>query len=167
MDKMVRLCLAEMTKEQQGRQIEIIIDELPACTGDPILLKQVWTNLLSNALKYTSKKEAARIEIGCRPGRRLLANRQPPSGESSATEMVYFVKDNGAGFDMKYAGKLFGVFQRLHGTSDFEGTGVGLAIVQRIVQHHGGGIWAEAKLGEGATFSFTLAVNEPLGERRP
>lgn len=111
---------------------------LPRCHGDDGLLAQVWTNLLSNALKYTRLREFPQIEVGFRVG-------------------AYFVRDNGAGFDMRYAGKLFGVFQRLHRADEFEGTGVGLAIVQRIVHRHGGEVWAEATPQEGATFYFTLA----------
>ena len=155
-DKIVRRCLEELAKEQQGRQLEIEIGELAPCQADPTLLKLVWTNLISNALKYTRKQEIARIAIGCRTQPRVAAEGQPPYPESTSPEIVYFVKDNGAGFDMKYAKKLFGVFQRLHRAADYEGTGVGLAIVQRIVQRHGGRIWAEAALDEGATFSFTL-----------
>jgi light-regulated signal transduction histidine kinase (bacteriophytochrome) len=146
-DKIVRLCLAEMQKEQEGRRLQVTIDDLPPCQADPTLLKQVWTNLLSNALKYTRKKEIATIRVGCRAQPR-------PSG--FGTEAVYFVEDNGAGFDMKYAHKLFGVFQRLHRAADYDGTGVGLAIVQRIVNRHGGRVWGEARLEQGATFSFTL-----------
>jgi signal transduction histidine kinase len=145
--KLVRQCLAEMQTEQNGRQVELVVGELPECQADPTLLKQVWINLLSNALKYTRKREAARIVIDCR-------TEPAPSGLGMQT--VYFVTDNGAGFDMKYAHKLFGVFQRLHRAADFDGTGVGLAIVQRIVTRHGGRVWAEAKLNQGATFSFTL-----------
>jgi signal transduction histidine kinase/CHASE3 domain sensor protein len=156
-DKIVRRCLEEMAKEVQGRKVEIVIGDLPACRADSILLKQVWTNLLSNALKYTRKQELARIEIGCRTEPRLAADGQPSAPGGADSELVYFVKDNGAGFDMKYIGKLFGVFQRLHRAADYEGTGVGLAIVQRIVQRHGGRIWADAKPNQGATFYFTLA----------
>jgi light-regulated signal transduction histidine kinase (bacteriophytochrome) len=155
-DKIVRRCLAEMTKEQEGRQVEIVIGELPPCNADPSLLKQVWTNLLANALKYTRKREVVRIEIGSRTQVRVAAEGQPSAPDGAGSEVVYFVKDNGAGFDMKYIGKLFGVFQRLHRTADYEGTGVGLAIVQRIINRHGGRIWADAKLDEGSTFSFTL-----------
>jgi len=149
----VKQCLEDMKKEQEGRNIEIVVGELPSSLADPGLLKQVWTNLISNALKYTRRTEHARVEIG--------ANVRPrtPDGEHSPDDkpqVVYFVQDNGAGFDMTYANKLFGVFQRLHRASEYEGTGVGLAIVQRIVQRHGGQIWGKGVPNEGATFSFTL-----------
>jgi light-regulated signal transduction histidine kinase (bacteriophytochrome) len=154
--KIVHWCLDEMARERHGRKVEIVIGDLPACRGDAVLLKQVWTNLLSNALKYTRKQEIARIEIGSRTQPRLAADGQPSAPDDAGPELVYFVKDNGAGFDMKHIGQLFGVFQRLHTAAEYEGTGVGLAIVQRIVQRHGGRIWAEAKPNQGATFSFTL-----------
>ncbi|HEY3323685.1 MAG TPA: ATP-binding protein [Planctomycetota bacterium] len=150
--KIVRLCLEEMETEQAGRKLEISIGDLPSCQADPTLLKQVWLNLLSNALKYTRKKDVAHLEIGCRTQPRALTD----GHTFSDTERVYFVKDNGAGFDMKYVSKLFGVFQRLHRAVDYEGTGVGLAIVQRIIHRHGGRVWGEAEVNQGATFSFTL-----------
>jgi signal transduction histidine kinase len=139
-DKLVRAVLEDLNSEREGRQIEIQIGELPSCQGDPALLKQVWTNLLSNAVKYTRHRNPAVIEIGCK----------------AEQENVYFVRDNGVGFNMKYVHKLFGVFQRLHRADQFEGTGVGLAIVQRVIHRHGGRVWAEAALDHGATFNFTL-----------
>ncbi len=145
--RLVRATLAELKAQQEGRQIDLRIGELPTCTGDPALLKQVWINLLSNALKYTQKREATVVEIGC---------------EAKPEGNVFFVRDNGTGFDMRYAGKLFGVFQRLHRAEDYEGTGVGLAIVQRIIHRHGGRIWAEAAVDRGATFYFTVE-----GETKP
>jgi light-regulated signal transduction histidine kinase (bacteriophytochrome) len=120
---------------------ELQISPMPPVQADPALLKQVWVNLLSNAIKFTRTTPNARIEIG--------------SFEQSG-ETVYFIRDNGVGFDMAYADKLFGVFQRLHRSEDFEGTGVGLAIIQRIISRHGGQIWAESYPDRGATFFFTL-----------
>ena len=137
----VQNVLRALREEQEDRQVEIVINDLPDCSADPLLLKQVYVNLLSNALKYSRKQEVARIEVG---------------SQMSGGTCIYFVRDNGVGFDMEYAGKLFGVFQRLHRPEDFEGVGVGLAIVQRIVGRHGGRVWAEAAVGQGATFYFTL-----------
>ncbi|HYM89433.1 MAG TPA: PAS domain S-box protein [Nitrospiraceae bacterium] len=127
-----------------GRQIDLIIGDLPSCQGDRRLLKLVWTNLLMNAFKYTKYRNEAKIEVGWMPN------------DASAEAVTYYIKDNGVGFDMKYVHKLFGVFQRLHQKEDFDGTGVGLAIVQRIVQRHGGRIWGEGKVDSGATFSFSV-----------
>jgi light-regulated signal transduction histidine kinase (bacteriophytochrome) len=117
------------------------LDPLPAASGDEALMRQVFVNLLSNAVKFTRHRKRAEIEIGA---------------QSDVEYHTYYVRDNGVGFDPKYSDKLFGVFQRLHRDDEFEGTGVGLALVQRIVQRHGGHIWAKAKLNEGATFYFTL-----------
>ncbi|MCX7923799.1 MAG: PocR ligand-binding domain-containing protein [Clostridia bacterium] len=124
-----------------GRSITLILNELPPICGDKSMLKLVFINLISNAVKFTKTREQAIIEIGCLKER---------------NERIYYVKDNGVGFDMGYAHKLFGVFQRLHSSEEFEGTGVGLSTVQRIIQRHGGRIWAEAKVNEGAIFYFTL-----------
>jgi light-regulated signal transduction histidine kinase (bacteriophytochrome) len=123
------------------RNVRVNIDSLPPGQGDPSLIQQVLYNLLSNAWKFTAKNPDAEVRIGA---------------EQNGHGTVYFVRDNGAGFDMKYADKLFGVFQRLHRDDEFPGTGVGLAIVQRIISRHGGRIWAEARVNEGATFYFTL-----------
>jgi PAS domain S-box-containing protein len=142
MDRLVRDALEDLSPDRQGREVEIRVSPLPPGSGDTAMLKQVWVNLLSNAIKYTRKREAAAIEVGA---------------ESGSGETVYFVRDNGTGFDMRYAEKLFGVFQRLHRAEDFEGTGVGLAIVQRIVHRHGGRVWAESAPDQGATFHFTLS----------
>jgi PAS domain S-box-containing protein len=139
--KLVGGVLESLNSQLEGRHIDIRIGELPECQGDAGLLNQVWVNLISNALKYTRRRETAAIEIGCK---------------LEHDENVYFVRDNGAGFNMRYVDKLFGVFQRLHRADEFEGTGVGLAIVQRIIHRHGGRIWADAALNQGATFSFTL-----------
>jgi signal transduction histidine kinase len=134
----------ELQVEMKGREVALTVGELPRVTADPSLLRLVFTNLISNALKFTSKGRKAEVEIGCteRPG-----------------ELVVFVKDNGAGFDMKYADKLFGVFQRLHRADEFEGTGIGLANVRRIINRHGGRTWAEGRVGAGATFYFSLSTH--------
>jgi PAS domain S-box-containing protein len=141
-----RQALQDLRQEQDGRRVDIAIGDLPQCRADPVLLKQVFVNLLSNALKFTRQREFSRIEVGWRD-----ANGNP----------VYFVKDNGAGFDMRYGDKLFGVFQRFHKAEEYEGTGVGLAIAQRVIQRHGGSIWAEARVNQGATFFFTLKGGRP------
>lgn len=139
--RLVQDALDELGPAREKRQIDLRIGDLPPCEGDPALLKQVWVNLLSNALKYTQKRQTAIVEIGFRQ----------ENGQG-----VYFVSDNGTGFDMRYSHKLFGVFQRLHRADEFEGTGVGLAIVQRVLHRHGGSIWADATPDRGAAFSFTL-----------
>ena len=138
-EKVVRGILEEF-KNSSSYSGSIIVNPLSPVRADHAMLTQVWTNLISNALKYSAKKEDSRIEIGYNEGR----------------ELVFYVKDNGAGFDMEYAHKLFGVFQRLHTIEEFEGTGVGLSIVKRIITKHGGRVWAEGKVDEGATFYFTL-----------
>jgi hypothetical protein len=146
---MVREIVDELCKESGSRSIDVRTGDLPTVIGDAVLLRQVFVNLLSNSFKFTRNKTRALIEVGCR---------------HQAAETIYFVRDNGAGFDMQYAGKLFGVFQRLHGNAEFEGTGIGLSLVQRIIQRHGGRIWAEAAPGKGAIFEFTLSGEEGARE---
>jgi light-regulated signal transduction histidine kinase (bacteriophytochrome) len=142
--------IADLRAECAGRQVEWKIGSLPFVECDPALMKQVFQNLLSNALKFTRPRSQAVIEVG---------------QKDQEGAPVAFVRDNGVGFSMKYADKLFGVFQRLHRPEDFEGTGVGLATVQRIIQKHGGRIWAEAELDKGATFYFTLGIPETSDHR--
>ena len=139
-NELVDEVLLEMTNAGKSKA-DIKINTLENVPADYSLLRQVWVNLLSNAIKYSSKKEHPQIEVGCMV---------------SDNEVVYFVKDNGAGFNKAHMHKLFGVFQRLHTTNEFEGTGIGLAIAHRIVCKHGGRIWAESKINEGATFYFAL-----------
>jgi light-regulated signal transduction histidine kinase (bacteriophytochrome) len=141
--------IMEFEPETKGRDIDWRIGELPAVTGDRAMLHMVLVNLISNALKFTHKLAKAEIEVGCQPG--------------LETETVVFVRDNGAGFDMQYADKLFGVFRRLHGSDEFEGTGIGLANVRRIITRHGGRTWAEGKVNEGATIYFALPKTSPSG----
>ncbi|MDD1678316.1 MAG: PAS domain S-box protein, partial [Methanomicrobiales archaeon] len=133
--------LEEIHAELDHRQVDITIHDLPLCSADPAMLKLVFQNLLSNSLKFTRSRAKGEIEVGSYP---------------KGNRTVYYVKDNGIGFDMRYVHKLFGVFQRLHTASEYEGTGVGLAIVQKIIQRHGGNVWAESEIGKGATFYFTL-----------
>ena len=147
--KLVHQALADLRGEQQGRRVEISVGDLPVYQADPAMLTQVFTNLLDNALKYTRKRDVAVIEIGCRD-----------DGDRPG-EPVCFVKDNGVGFDMRYVDKLFGVFQRLHPSDEYEGTGVGLAMVQRVIHRHGGRVWAESEVDKGATFYFTLGGKPP------
>jgi len=131
----------ELHSEIEGRDIDWQISSLPVIQGDPFMLRQAIINLLSNALKYTRKCERPRIEIGA---------------TESDDETTFFIRDNGVGFDMQYADKLFGVFQRLHAATEFEGTGIGLANVWRVIQRHGGRVWAEGEVNVGAAFFFTL-----------
>jgi light-regulated signal transduction histidine kinase (bacteriophytochrome) len=134
----------ELEPDLKGRALTWETGDLPEVEGDPTLLHQVFFNLISNAVKYTRKRESARIEIG--------------SKVSTDNNITIFVRDNGAGFEMDYVDKLFRVFQRLHKAQDFEGTGIGLAIVRRIVERHGGRAWAEGAPGNGATFYVSLPM---------
>lgn len=147
MNALVHSALEDLADQQKGRQIVLQVAHLPACEGDPVLLKQVWINLLSNALKYTQKRADTVIEVG---------------STTKDNKTAWLVRDNGAGFDMRYAHKLFGVFQRLHRAEDYAGTGVGLAIVQRVIHRHGGQVWAESVPDQGATFYFTLGNQTSL-----
>jgi light-regulated signal transduction histidine kinase (bacteriophytochrome) len=125
------------------------------------MLRQVWVNLIANAVKYSRPRDPAVIEIGCvGMGERSGALAAPVLGAPAGAEWVFFVRDNGVGFEMEYVGKLFGVFQRLHRAEEFEGTGIGLANVQRIIHRHGGRVWAEGKVDVGATFYFTLPKSQ-------
>jgi PAS domain S-box-containing protein len=141
MTAMARHEFDKCAKQAPGRDIRLQLHPLPPAQCDPHLLPHVWTNLISNAVKYTRGKPVAEIEI---------------TGRVDGGELVYCVKDNGAGFDMRYVDRLFGVFQRLHANTEFEGTGVGLALVKRVIERHGGRVWAEGKIGEGAAFYFKL-----------
>lgn len=141
LDDLVLRVTADLQAKEPDRGVDIRIGKLGRCEGDPSLLEQVLVNLLSNALKFTRGRHPGIIEVGC---------------TTQQDGAVYFVRDNGAGFDMQYADRLFTVFQRLHSVTQFEGTGVGLSIAQRIVERHGGRIWAESEVGKGATFHFTI-----------
>jgi PAS domain S-box-containing protein len=138
----IREILQELRSDPDTERVEFVIGDLPPCHGDPTLFKQVFTNLLSNAIKFTRTREHPKVETGFVD----MEGRQ-----------VYFIRDNGIGFDMKYADKIFGVFQRLHDAGEYEGTGVGLAIVYRIIELHGGSIWVESTPGKGTTFYFTCS----------
>jgi signal transduction histidine kinase len=140
----------ELAPDLVGRDVEFQLQPLPPGRGDPRLIRQVLANLLGNAVKYTRKQEHATIVMGC---------------QVTAASTVYYVRDNGVGFDMRHADEVFKVFRRLHTAADFPGTGIGLASVQRIINRHGGEVWAEGRPTEGATFYFTL-TREPVGTER-
>jgi signal transduction histidine kinase len=143
MTDLVRRVAASLIEQKRERDVQLRIDELPNCKADGSLLEHVFTNLLSNAIKFTGQRNPAQIEVGA---------------FKDASGQVYYVRDNGVGFDMKYSDKLFGVFQRLHSQADFAGTGIGLSIVHRIIRRHGGRAWAESAPQKGATFYFSLPV---------
>ncbi|HVT02069.1 MAG TPA: response regulator [Thermoanaerobaculia bacterium] len=145
MSQLVREVIEEALQSHQGQRPEIEVGPLPPAEADRGLMRQVWMNLISNAFKYSSKSPDPTIEV---------------RGRKEGSRNVYSIRDNGAGFNMNYYDKLFGVFQRLHSAHEFGGTGVGLAIVQRVVTRHGGRVWAEARVNEGAMFSFTLPTEE-------
>jgi len=141
MSQLVEETWQELKRTVPDRRLALKMNNLPPGWGDRSLMKQVYVNLFSNAIKFTGKQDAAMIEAG---------------GYENGNENVYYIKDNGVGFDMKYHDKMFGAFQRLHPAAEYEGTGIGLTIVQRIIHHHDGRVWAEGKLNEGAIFYFAL-----------
>jgi len=149
-DSLVHEVIESLQSEISNRNIKITTQDLPECEADPSLLRQIFVNLISNSIKFSRKQKEPVIEIG----------HTNQTIEDRVIHSYFYVKDNGVGFDMKFYDKLFGVFQRLHRAEDYEGTGVGLAIVERIVKKHGGNIWAESSVGEGTTFYFTLGESE-------
>ncbi len=151
---LVDAVVSQIGHDTEGRVVDwVVAPDLPVVQGDALLLREVWANLIGNAYKYTRPRERTRIEVGW--------SVDPVAG------YTFFVRDNGVGFDTKYAQKLFGVFQRLHRASEFEGTGIGLALTRRIIERHGGSIWAESQLGEGSTFYFSLPFEGPYGFGSP
>jgi light-regulated signal transduction histidine kinase (bacteriophytochrome) len=151
LQRLVKEVIAELGQEARGRDIAWKIGALPVCNGDRSMLRLVVVNLISNAVKFTRMRRPAEIEIGC--------------VDRNKNEVEVFVRDNGAGFDMQYVNKLFGVFQRLHLAEEFEGTGIGLATVQRIIHRHGGKVRADGKVDHGATFYFSLPNAQVAVER--
>lgn len=147
MQRLVEDVVASLQRKFPERNIEFQVGALPNAAGDPGLIEQVWMHLLSNAVKFTQNRENAKVEVNGAPGE---------------NEIIYSVRDNGAGFDMKYQAKLFGLFQRFHTEKEFEGIGAGLALVKRIIQRHDGRVWAEAAPGEGATFYFSLPAGQGI-----
>jgi len=145
MEKMARAVAAELMASDPGGKLQMEIEPIPATRGDSAMLRQVFVNLLSNAIKFSRHNATPKIHVGA---------------SVKDNETIYYVKDNGAGFDMQFADKLFGVFQRLHSSNEFEGTGIGLAIVKRIITRHGGRVWAEGRVNEGATLYFALPTTE-------
>jgi PAS domain S-box-containing protein len=144
MQSMAKAVFKELSAANVNSDIDFRLHPIPEVSGDAAMIKQVWTNLISNAIKYTSKKTERIIEISC---------------EKSGSEYIYKITDNGAGFNMAYYNKLFGVFQRLHTVKEFDGTGIGLAIVNRIIQRHNGRLWAEGEVNKGASFYFAMSRN--------
>lgn len=147
LESLIQNAFNELKQSNKDRDIQLEIEPLPPVYGDRALLQQVISNLLANSFKFTAPRETALIEVGFQVGKK---------------EYIFHIKDNGVGFNMKYSDKLFGLFQRLHGQDEFDGTGVGLSIVQRIIRRHGGDIWAEGKVDNGATFYFSLPVQNDI-----
>jgi light-regulated signal transduction histidine kinase (bacteriophytochrome) len=151
LEQLIKEVVAEIGQDTKSRDIAWKIGALPVCYGDRSMLRLVVVNLVSNAVKFTRMRRPAEIEIGC--------------VDRNKKEVEVFVRDNGAGFDMQYVNKLFGVFQRLHLPEQFEGTGIGLATVQRIIHRHGGKVWGEGAVDQGATFYFSLPKAQDAAER--
>jgi light-regulated signal transduction histidine kinase (bacteriophytochrome) len=149
MNRLAQAVFDELSGQDPGRQLRLDLHASPTAYGTQSMIRQVWVNLIGNAIKFTREREVGEIEVGTQ------------DGEDGVP--VYYVKDNGAGFDMRYANKLFGVFQRLHSNQEFSGTGVGLALVHRIIHRHGGRIWADAAVQRGAVFYFTLPPHKNGG----
>jgi light-regulated signal transduction histidine kinase (bacteriophytochrome) len=141
MQRLTETVVKELLQQEPENKYQVTIEDLPSVEGDEVMIKQVMMNLVGNAIKYSAKKDNPMIKVGV---------------ENEQAETTFYVKDNGAGFDMNYVGKLFGVFQRLHSQEEFEGTGVGLALVKRIIDKHKGKTWAEGQNGSGATFYFSI-----------
>jgi PAS domain S-box-containing protein len=151
---LVNTVVAQLSHDTEGRSVDwVVASDLPVVQGDALLLREVWANLLGNAFKYTRPRDRARIEVGW--------------AMDPAVGYTFYVRDNGVGFDTKYSAKLFGVFQRLHRATEFEGTGIGLALTRRIIERHGGSIWAESQLGKGSVFSFSLPFENPHAADAP
>jgi len=150
MEKLANSVALELRPVIVGDKLQLEIEHLPPVAGDSAMMRQVFVNLLSNAIKFSRAKETPKVFVGA-------------TVKEGVT--IYFVKDNGVGFDMQYADKLFGVFQRLHSVSEFEGTGIGLAIVKRIINRHGGRVWAEGKVNEGATIYFSLPAKAAIPQK--
>ena len=153
MDNLIREVWEEIEVINPGRKMSLAVKSTPQGFGDRQLIRQVYSNLLANAVKFTKNRDVALIETG--------------GFTDDVKGNIYYVKDNGAGFDMTYYNKLFGVFQRLHSSEEFEGTGIGLATIQRIINKHGGRVWAEGKVDEGATFYFSLPASQIQKTNKP
>ena len=144
MKRMAESIYRELATPEVNQKFQFILNDLPSVEADPTLMNQVWTNLISNAIKYTSPKDECKIEI---------------NGNEDGNNIIYSIRDNGVGYDTQYADRLFGLFQRFHNERDFEGTGIGLAIVKRIIDRHQGRIWSKSTAGEGAEFCFSIPIN--------
>lgn len=148
MKKLVKECVEKVLENSSAGNPEFIVKDLPNVAGNPELLCHVWLNLIGNAVKFRKKNQKNQIVIGSKP-------------DKKKDQIIYYIKDNGIGFNMKYADRLFGVFQRLHSDNEYEGSGVGLALVRRIVNRYGGTVWAKSEVDKGSTFYFSMPGNDP------